>query len=251
MLHIRGIRIPFTADADALKRKIAALCRISPEEIRNVRLLRRSLDARKKQEICFLINAVIETGDKTEKQILRRNDPNIEPYHPPKPMEIPHGSETPHGRIVVVGLGPAGLFSAWLLAKHGYRPLVIERGRPVEDRVKDVERYWSSAELDPESNVMFGEGGAGTFSDGKLTSRSKDPRGAAVLSVLREHGAPEEIEYMAKPHIGTDRLRGVVSAMRHKIEELGGEVRFSSKLSDIHVQDGGLDAVDVTTNGQT
>lgn len=249
MIRINGIRLPFTADADALHRKIAAICRVSPEEILRVRLLRRSLDARKKQDISFLMNVAVELSEKTEKRILRRGDSGIEAYEAPTLAEIPQGSEAPKGRIVVVGLGPAGLFCAWLLALRGYRPLVIERGRPVEERVRDVEHFWSHAELDPESNVMFGEGGAGTFSDGKLTSRSKDPRGATVLSVLTEHGAPDEIEYMAKPHIGTDRLRTVVSSMRKRIEALGGEVCFHTKLVGVRTVDGALQAIEVQKDG--
>ncbi len=153
------------------------------------------------------------------------------------------------GRVVVAGLGPAGLFCSLLLAQQGYAPLVLERGDAVKERTERVERYWSNGELDENSNVMFGEGGAGTFSDGKLTSRSKDPRGEAVIDTLVRFGAPEEIAVLAKPHIGTDRLRGVVSAMRREIERLGGEVRFRTSLAGVKISDGRLTQVDIKTPG--
>ena len=162
------------------------------------------------------------------------------------------GTKEPEGRIVVVGLGPAGLFAAWTLAKHGYRPLVIERGKPIDERVKDVHRYWSGSirEPDPDSNVAFGEGGAGTFSDGKLTTRIRDPHIDGVLKTLIDCGAPEEIGYLAKPHIGTDRLRETVHTLRSRIEQAGGEVRFSTTLKDFRTLDGRISHV-LLAHGET
>lgn len=249
MLEISGIRLPFSAGEEELRRKAAALCGVQTGDIQSLRLMRRALDARNKAQISFLYNVAVALPPKAEQRALRRGGAKISAFAPPPEAALPQGSEDCRGRIVVVGLGPAGLFSAYLLAKYGYRPLVIERGRPVEERVRDVERFWTARQLDPESNVMFGEGGAGTFSDGKLTSRGKDPRGAQVLELLLAHGAPEEIAYLAKPHVGTDRLRGVVASLRREIERLGGEVRFSAKISGLVCEAGRLSGITVEQRG--
>ncbi|HWR22517.1 MAG TPA: hypothetical protein VN366_03490, partial [Feifaniaceae bacterium] len=168
----------------------------------------------------------------------------------PLAYTLEHGKEQPRGRIVVAGLGPAGLFAAYFLAREGYRPLVLERGREIERRKEDVEHFWAGAEIDPDSNVMFGEGGAGTFSDGKLTTRIKDARAGVALETLKRFGAPEDIVYQAKPHIGTDLLRCVVKAMREEIRALGGEVRFGARLEDIGLQNGELRAITVSEGGR-
>ena len=146
---------------------------------------------------------------------------------------------------VIVGSGPAGIFCAWYLAKAGYRPLVLERGEEAHVRQKTVENFWKNGVLDPDSNVQFGEGGAGTFSDGKLNTLVKDTygRGKEVLSRFVEAGAPSEILYQQKPHLGTDQLVGIVQFMRHQIEEMGGEFRFRSTVTDLVVRDQKLAAV--------
>ena len=161
-------------------------------------------------------------------------------YHFPTP-----GSETLSHRPVVIGSGPAGLFCAWYLAKAGYCPLVLERGEEADKRQETVENFWKNGILDPDSNVQFGEGGAGTFSDGKLNTLVKDTygRGKEVLSRFVEAGAPSEILYQQKPHLGTDQLVGIVQFMRHQIEEMGGEFRFRSTVTDLVVRDQKLAAV--------
>lgn len=239
MIKITNIRIPYSADQAGLKRKIASLCRTDEKEIRSVRLLKRALDARKKQEISYLISAAVSLTPEAEKRALKYCTA-AEPYTEPKQETPVPGSEDADGRIVVAGMGPAGLFAALILAKNGYHPLLVERGRCIEQRVKDIELFWNSSVLDEESNVMFGEGGAGTFSDGKLTSRSKDPRSNLVMEIFHAHGAPEEITYLAKPHIGTDLLRKVIVNLRKDIEENGGEIRFGTRLEDVVIEDGRL-----------
>jgi len=148
------------------------------------------------------------------------------------------GSEKAEGRVIVAGFGPAGMYAALLLAQMGYRPLVLEKGEMMEQRIQSVQQFWHNGTLNPESNVQFGEGGAGTFSDGKLTSRSKDPRSHKVLAEFVRFGAHSSILYEAYPHIGTDRLRGIVVNMRKEILRLGGEIRFSATLCDINIQEG-------------
>ena len=247
---IRNIR----RELDASDEAFFASCRkkwgLAPDEPVAFRIVRQAIDARKKQDICFVVHVTATAEGKTIKRLLRDKKLGAELLPEQKELPFVFGTEPPKGRIVVVGLGPGGLFAAWQLAKNGYRPLVLERGRPIDERVRDVEAYWQSGSLDPESNVAFGEGGAGTFSDGKLTTRIKDAKIDGVTAQLIECGAPAEIAYLAKPHIGTDRLRMVVKTMREQIAALGGEVRFSAKLSGIRTADGELKAIRVFENGR-
>ncbi len=190
---------------------------------------RRSLDTRK-DRFSFVYTVALET-EREDSRL--RSFPNYEfPGHVSRSKTIP-----------VVGFGPAGMFCAWLLAKCGHRPLVIERGQELEQRVRSVEFFWKNGVLNPESNVQFGEGGAGTFSDGKLTTRINDPRCRKILETFVSFGAPEEILTLAKPHIGTDRLRNVVKTLRAEIIALGGEIRFNTKLTDIIIENGKLQAL--------
>ncbi len=242
-LVIQNLVQPLEVGDEQLGSLISAQYGFDRTAIRSVRVLRRSLDARRKQQIHFLLHVVADVDDVTAKRLLKKNDKRIEAFEETRPEPLNPGTQPQTGRVVVVGLGPAGLFAAHLLALNGYRPLVIERGEPVERRTEKVARYWLCGELDETSNVMFGEGGAGTFSDGKLTSRSKDFRTGAVLDTLVRFGAPDEIAVAAKPHIGTDRLRNVVSAMRRDIEALGGEVHFQTRLDGVEMKDGQIAAV--------
>ncbi len=237
-LRVTNVKQPISEEDELLKSRVASLLDISEQEISSARIVRRALDARKKQDVHFLLSVMIDLEDARAKRLLARGDARVEAFAEDRREPLTAGTEPPRGRVIVAGLGPAGLFSAYLLAQYGYAPLVLERGDAVEARAERVERYWSAGELDENSNVMFGEGGAGTFSDGKLTSRSKDARGDAVLKALVRFGAPDEIAISAKPHIGTDRLRGVVSAMRKEIERLGGEVRFRTVLKGITIANG-------------
>lgn len=248
-LWIQNVKQPIAEGDEQLKPRVASMLGVGVSEIHSARITRRALDARKKQDIHFLLRVLVDLENTAAKTALRHGDPNIEPFQEIEPEELLHGSESLNGRIVVAGLGPAGIFTALLLAREGYAPLVVERGDTVETRTREVERYWTEGTLNEESNVMFGEGGAGTFSDGKLTSRSKDARGDTVLETLIRFGAPQEIAIAAKPHIGTDRLRTVVSNMRKEIERLGGEVRFGTKLLRVDPHNGRIGRVCVSQSG--
>ena len=247
---VTDLRVPLSTPESELPALAAARLRVAAREVRALSILRKSVDARKRQDVHFQLQVSVSLEPSLEARILQRGDAAIRRFAPVAPVPLTPGSEEPRGRILVAGLGPAGLFAAYWLARQGYRPLVVERGRPVAERTADVQRFWAGGPLEPESNVMFGEGGAGTFSDGKLTTRIKDPRAGSVLRVLAEHGAPAEIAYLAKPHIGTDRLRLVVSNLRREIEALGGEVRFSATLSGLEQEGGALSAVRVQCGGR-
>lgn len=250
-LRITNIKQPISEGDELLTARIANLLGLEKPQVTSARITRRALDARKKQDVHFLLSAVAEVEDAAAKRLLARANPHVEAFVEEPEQQPTAGTEALRGRVIVAGLGPAGLFAAYQLAKHGYAPLVLERGDAIKQRASCVERYWSTGELDEESNVMFGEGGAGTFSDGKLTSRSKDARGELVLRTLIAFGAPEEIGYASKPHIGTDRLRGVVSAMRREIERMGGEVRFRATLTGFEQNDGAVAKALVRTSNGT
>lgn len=250
-IYVKNLR----RELDATDESFAAGCcrklDIPRDALQSMRIVRQALDARKKNDIFHCIHAELTLTDAAAKRVLKNPKLGAEPVQPLTDEPFPFGTKPQDGRIIVVGLGPAGLFAAWTLAKNGYRPLVIERGRPIAERVKDVETYWSGAirEPDPDSNVAFGEGGAGTFSDGKLTTRIRDPHIDGVIGTLIECGAPEEIGYLAKPHIGTDRLRTVVGTLRQRIEQAGGEVRFSATLTGIGMRDGRIEKALIRQGG--
>ena len=243
MIRINQLKLPVWHKEEEIGRKAAGMLHAAPDQIKKISVVRKSLDARKKEEIRYIYTVDIELagGERAEKKAaarLKRSDITYRApvsYHPPKPGILDAG-----GRIAVIGSGPAGLFCTYMLAKQGYEPLLLERGAPVEERVADVDEFWKTGVLNPESNVQFGEGGAGTFSDGKLNTGVKDENGRIrkVLEIFVEHGAPEDILYLSRPHIGTDRLRGVVRAMRDCVIACGGEVRFHACLTDIRIQDG-------------
>jgi len=217
-------------------------------EFQTVRVLKKSLDARKKPSLFYVFTVLVSWDEPEEpflpESLLRidresRVDENFL-------VDQPGDSARTSVRPVIAGCGPAGLFAALTLARNGYRPLLIERGKAVEDRIKDIHAFWEKGILLPESNVQFGEGGAGTFSDGKLTTGIKDPSCRAVLETFVDAGAPEEILTMAKPHIGTDLLRNIIKTIRERIESLGGTVLFETKLTGIHIVDGRIQSIEVT-----
>lgn len=222
---VRNVRLGLNAAPDALKSKVAKKIGIPPTAF-TLSIYRESIDARK-GTVQFNMHVIVETDASLRPK--KSDAKDVVPYEEPT-LDVELGSAPLIDRPVVVGLGPCGLFTALLLAKHGYRPIVLERGRDIESRTKDVDAFWSGGALLPNSNVQFGEGGAGAFSDGKLTSRSKDPRVHTVLKTFVDFGAPEEILYQQYPHIGTDILVDVVRNMRNEIIRLGGEVRFETQL---------------------
>ena len=242
MIRIENLRLPLDTDFTDLKPLAAKALRVSAGELRSVKLYRKSVDARKKPDVFFSCSLLVSRRGREAALCRRLRDKNISLYEkkgdkaPPPRRVLTDGRPRP----LVVGSGPAGLFAALYLAQSGLRPLLIERGRPVEERQADVDRFFAGGPLNPESNVQFGEGGAGTFSDGKLNTGVGDPRCRRVLETFVECGAPAEILYEKKPHVGTDLLAGVVKNLRSRIQSLGGEVRFSCKLCDLEIVDGRL-----------
>ena len=233
MIRINQMKLPVSAEpAAVLKERAAKLLHLREGELRELHIARRSIDARKKPEILFSYTVYVETGlsGKAEQALVRHLRNRDISFEEPVIYKEPRLHGNPEGmmRPAVVGFGPAGMFSALLLARAGLCPLVIERGAPVEERVRDVEALWKDGTLRPDSNPQFGEGGAGTFSDGKLNTLVKDRegRGRYVLETFVHFGADPEILMDAKPHVGTDRLLGIVRGIREEIRSLGGEIRF-------------------------
>ena len=239
MIRINQIKMPVSHTNESVMRKAAGILHIKEKDILSFQIIKKSIDARKKPEI-FIIY-VVDVEIENEERILRRVKGTQVQKVEEKAYRFPNPGKTPLcSRPVIIGTGPAGLFCGYFLALHGYRPILFERGKTVEARTKDVEEFWRNNSLHTDSNIQFGEGGAGTFSDGKLNTLVKDKNGRnkEVLRVLAESGAPEEIMYESKPHIGTDILTAVVKNMREKIISLGGEVRFESKITDIFIENG-------------
>lgn len=246
MIIIRNIKLPLGKSEKSLKALAAKALRIDEKLITRLTITKKSIDARKKPEVYYLYSVAVSVkGD--EKRILNKNakNSNIAEYRPFS-YEIP--SVMSKTRPVIVGFGPAGMFAGLVLSKAGLQPIIIERGSDVTARTKAVKLFWETGKLDTSSNVQFGEGGAGTFSDGKLNTGTHDKRISWVLSQLHKFGASVNITYDAKPHIGTDVLSTVVKNIREHIISLGGEVHFNTKLTKIKKQDNILTAITVQDN---
>jgi uncharacterized protein len=232
-LRLKEIYLTLAEGEELLPAKIAQAMGVEAAALGEVRIVRRGIDARQKPRVRRVYTVEFTIAD--EERLLRRQQGNhrLERALPPILPEI--APVTRGGRSLVVGMGPAGLFAAWFLARSGVDVVLVERGRPVETRVRDVESFWRGEGFNPSSNVQFGEGGAGTFSDGKLTTRLNHPWMRLVLQILVDFGAPEDILVQAKPHVGTDRLRAVIIRFRQALQSLGVEVRFESRLSALLV----------------
>ena len=248
MIRISQLKLPCGHSEADLEEKIRKTIKLKDRDTVRYRIRKHSIDARKKPQLfdIYTVDADLKMGIKAERKLAAKlRNRNIAVVEESGYQFPPAGGEKMNTRPVVIGAGPAGLFCALMLAEHGYRPILLERGRCVEERAKDIDRYWESGKLDPSSNVQFGEGGAGTFSDGKLNTQINDKTGRSekVLQVFTEAGAPEDIRYESKPHIGTDLLRVVIPAIRNRILAAGGDVRFEAQVTDLVIGDGSVRAL--------
>lgn len=249
MLRIQQLKVPLAHDHNEIEKRILKQLHIEKKQLIRYEIRKQSIDARKKKDIFYSYTVDVEV--KNEKEILKKVRHNVT-----KAPEITYqfqitGEKALQKPPIIIGAGPAGLFCAYMLALHGYQPIVIERGCEVEQRTKDVEAFWETGVLNPSSNVQFGEGGAGTFSDGKLNTLVKDHMGRnkKVLDLFIDCGAPKEIAYVNKPHIGTDILVNVVKNLRNEIIRLGGIFYFQTCLTDVRMEQNKIKSIEVTHDG--
>ena len=253
MIRLNQLKLPVDHTREQLIHKTAQYLRIPAADILELQIVRQSLDARKKPALfySYSVNVTVKKEEKVYKDACRRlGKANVLLTEKTEYLFPAEGSTQQKHPTVIIGMGPAGLFCGYYLAQHGYAPVILERGADVDARQADVEAFWQTGRLKPDSNVQFGEGGAGTFSDGKLNTLVKDPSGRnhEVLKRFVQAGAPSEIIYQQKPHLGTDVLVGVVETLRHEIEEMGGEFQFRSKVTDLFFENSQLKEIEI--NGE-
>lgn len=250
MIKRNNIKIPLQSTKTDYLPLVASALHLPPRKLRTVQLYKKSVDVRKKSDPHYCCTFLVELINPADEQQLLLQDPNALPFTE-QPYRWPSAQKLPVHQPVIIGSGPAGLFAALTLARAGVAPLIIEQGQPVPQRTKTVEDFWRGGKLNPHSNVQFGEGGAGTFSDGKLNTGIKDPRIRTVLNTFYEFGASADILTNAKPHIGTDVLRRVVLAMREEITRLGGTYLFETTLEDLIINRGKITGICCRQNGKT
>lgn len=250
MLRIGQLKLNPNHDDKAMRDAVSKTLRINEKDILSIQIQKRSIDARKKPDIKYVYTVDVAVAN--ESKVLKKQKGNQVSIATKKEYSFPEaGSKELKRRPIIIGSGPAGIFCAYMLAMHGYRPILFERGASVEERKDDIEKFWETGVLNTASNVQFGEGGAGTFSDGKLNTGVKDPlgRNRKVLEIFVENGAPEEILYLNKPHIGTDILIDVVRNLRNQIIAWGGEVHFHSQFIDFEQEQGKLKSITIDSKG--
>ncbi|MDP5135174.1 NAD(P)/FAD-dependent oxidoreductase [Rheinheimera baltica] len=252
MLRLTEIKLPLNHDENAINTAILHKLTLQPEQLHSVTVFKRGFDARKKSDIQLIYTLDIEVDN--EAALLKKfaKDQHVKPAPDTSYKFVAKAPATLTERPIVIGLGPCGLFAGLLLAQMGFKPIILERGKEVRERTKDTFGFWRGKALNPESNVQYGEGGAGTFSDGKLYSQVKDPKhyGRKVMSEFVAAGAPDEIMYVSKPHIGTFKLVAMVEKMRANIIELGGEIRFSSRVDKLHIDNEQLTGLTLSNGEQ-
>jgi Uncharacterized FAD-dependent dehydrogenases len=243
LIRVQNLKLKPNEEKEMLLEKACKKLRLDKKSVLKWKIVKQSLDARKKGNIFFIYTVDVKVEH--ESRLLR----TIKDKDVAKAMDaeytLPAGEASMEKRPIVVGFGPAGMFAALSLCQMGLKPIVLERGRNVDQRTADVEKFWKDGNLDIASNVQFGEGGAGTFSDGKLTARSKDIRCKKVFTEFVNYGAPKEISYVHNPHIGTDKLRDVVKNIRESIVSMGGEIRFEARLTDIEIKNNAVATVEI------
>ncbi|MAD76537.1 MAG: hypothetical protein CML20_17405 [Rheinheimera sp.] len=252
MLRLTEIKLPLNHEENALTAAILAKLQITAEQLHSFTVFKRGFDARKKSDIQLIYTLDLEVANEAQLLSTFASDQHVKPSPDTSYKFVAQAPATLPERPIVIGLGPCGLFAGLLLAQMGFKPIILERGKEVRERTKDTFGFWRGKALNPESNVQYGEGGAGTFSDGKLYSQVKDPKhyGRKVMSEFVAAGAPDEIMYVSKPHIGTFKLVAMVEKMRAKIIELGGEIRFSSKVEKLHIDNSQLKGLTLASGEQ-